>query len=188
MAQNELLDVMFGNLNVKEYLPEHSEGTSLDELMKLCHSEESRVRFAAYSELRNENKMPQNTNPNEILGFVMEVGVDDDKVDRIAAYTDGSARYFGFDGTMIMWDQRAATVEQTILSIMENAKTVFADISLWRGTYFENLKKGNIRFNVLTPNGYKIIEGEFGLVAKIHKFQMLLKPSMQLIQLLKSFS
>ena len=127
-------------------------------------------------------------NPDEILGFVMEVGVDNDKVDRIAAYSDGSARYFGFDGTMIMWDQRVSTVEQTIMSIIENAKTVFSDISLWRDSYFTDLKKGNIRFNVLTPNGYKIIEGEFGLVAKISKFQVLLKSAMQLIQLLKTFS
>ncbi len=190
MAQNELLDAMFGKINVKEYLQGEAkcETISSDDLIKLCHSEESRLRFAAYSELKKQNIVLQNLNPNEIFGFVMEVGVDSGKVDRIAAYTDGSARYFGFDGTMIMWDQRVSTVEQTISILIENAKTVFSDISLWRDSYFEDLKKGNIRFNVLTPNGYKIIEGEFGLVAKIDRFQGLLKPAMQLIQLLKSFS
>lgn len=190
MIGNELLDALFGKVNLKDFLHENnkSEAISSDDLKKMCRSEESRLKFAACSESRKRNIMLEDIQPNEFLGVVMEVAIDKNQVDRVAVYSDGRARYLGFDGRMLIWEQHFIPIEKVIVDIISKAEKLFVNVNSWEHTFQQDIKKGNIRITALTPNGYKILEGEFSSVARMKQNQDFIKTMMQLIQMLKQFA
>lgn len=190
MNNNHLLDVMFGNLDLKEYVQVDSSDRNLylQKLQDLTASKESRLRFAAYKEIRNLNEQSRDINLNEVLGFIMEVGVAIGKIDRIAVYPDGRARYYGFDGKMAIWEPQLSPITKLIMDILSNVEPVFSNTLSWKDDYQKDLMQAYIRFTVLTPNGYKNIDGEFSKIASAREYQNIIKSATQLIQMLKKVS
>lgn len=188
--EDELVNTLFGKIDLNDYVQENNKsGTmSSDDLKKLCQSKESRLKFAAYGESRKRNIILEDINPNEILGVVMEVAIDKTKVDRIAVYSDGRARYLRFNGKLLIWEQHFFPIVKVIVDAISKAEKLFVDVNEWEDTFRRNIKKGDIRITTLTPNGYKIIEGEFSSVARINQNQDFIKTMMQLIQMLQQFA
>ncbi len=188
--RNELLDTMFGMIDLNDYVQESSAGEVLtsDALKKLCQSKESRLKFAACSEMRKRNIISEDIQPKEMLGVVMEVAVDTVKVDRVAVYSDGRARYLGFDGKMLIWEQHFFQIEKLIADIISKAEKIFIDVNDLEDRVRQNIKKGDIRITALTSEGYKVLEGEFASVAQVNQNQDFIKTMMQLIQMLKQVS
>jgi hypothetical protein len=70
---------------------------------------ESRHYLQAYHHLRAlSESLPEQTNAKELLGVVIEVGMDNG-LDLLAAYADGSSRYYNFSGAGVVMDARMPT-------------------------------------------------------------------------------
>lgn len=71
---------------------------------------ETRIQLWVWSALRELGDRPDAKSGGEVLGVVIEMPMQGG-YDTLAAYQDGSARYFNFSGKAIFWDQKDVTVK-----------------------------------------------------------------------------
>ena len=90
-------------------------------------SEESRVRLLAFNAL---DRKAAATHPKELLGVVIEVGLDDG-LDTLAAYRDLTARYINHSGKMVIWETTEPAVDEKIRNLLVAAENVVEKIGPW---------------------------------------------------------
>jgi tetratricopeptide (TPR) repeat protein len=118
---------------------------------------ESRIRLWAWKALRNMGEEPDVDTMYQVLGVIIEVHLpEEDGVDTLAAYSDGSARYINYSGKIIIWDREEGELADLARQVVRNAQTIVRDFPI--GQPGLPIKANNIRINLLTPGGTRVSE------------------------------
>ena len=117
-------------------------------------SEETRFRILAYNALMKMSVPPKK---KELLGVIIEVGLDDG-LDTLAAYKDFSARYINFSGKMVICDQDAKVTEK-IKKLLNATDPVVEKIGQWNKPRLEPPSKGIMRITILVSDGLYFVQG-----------------------------
>jgi hypothetical protein len=86
----------------------------------------SRVRLLAAHRLRSMGETLSHT----LLGVVVELGLEGG-LDALAAYPDGTARYFNYSGRLLIWESHSTESDALIDKLMQSAQQIVSQIGLW---------------------------------------------------------
>jgi hypothetical protein len=86
---------------------------------------ESRHYLQAWNELRRLGVKPT-AEAKQLLGVVVEVGLDEG-LDLLAAYADGSARYFNFSGAAVVWERPDTSLDDHVDALFSAATVIRSD-------------------------------------------------------------
>ena len=95
--------VLMAAAHVKLKMEEAAEAGRLLRAVTLI-SNEARLRLWAWHNLRQLGKYPSPDLARQVLGVIIEVPYEE-RLDVLAAYADGTARYINHQGGMIVWDR-----------------------------------------------------------------------------------
>ena len=118
-------------------------------------SEESRLRILAFNALDQKTSA---THPRELLGVVIEAGLDDG-LDTLAAYKDLSARYINHSEKMIIWETSEPGVDERIRNLLAASERVVEKIGPWDKSRLPPPTKGLMRMTFLVSDGLYFGQG-----------------------------
>jgi hypothetical protein len=122
---------------------------------------ESRAYLQAWHFIRGLGGMPPPDVAKEVLGVVVEYGVNKG-LDLLAAYSDHRARYWNFAGSGIVWDIPNGPLNELIDDLLKTGAEVVQHIGPWDKARPPAPAQGMVRLNLLTPSGLHFGEGPFG--------------------------
>lgn len=146
--------VMIAAAYVKLRMGESSEAGRLLRAVTLI-SNEARVRLWAWHNLRQLGKYPSPDLARQVLGVVIEVPYED-RLDLLAAYADGTARYINHQGGMIVWDRMDETITPRVMNVIRETQPVGAP---QEDRLEEPVGADQVRLSVLTPGGIYVWQG-----------------------------
>src|SRR5262245_20054863 len=82
-------------------------------------------------------------------------------LDIIAAYKDGSARYYDFSGAGIVWEHPDASLDPSTNPLIEVGDQVVNHIGVWNQPRPPAPARDYARISFLTPSGLHFGEGPF---------------------------
>lgn len=126
---------------------------------------ESRHCLQAWHFLREAGIQPDQTNAKEIIGIVVEVSLQEG-LDLLAAYNDGTARYFNHSGAGVVWDAPDNSLKDDIERVLRAGKMVVNEIGLWESSRPQAPPPGQARINMLTPSGLHFGQAAFEMLAE----------------------
>ncbi len=132
-------------------------------LHTLVDDPESRIRLLAWNALRRLKVDPPPELAKQVLGMVVEVGVNGG-VDYVAAYADHRARYYNYSGAGIVWETENPQLNPQIDALLATGKVVADRSTPWDKDRREPPTEGKVRLNVLTPGGLHFGEGQMSLM------------------------
>lgn len=121
---------------------------------------EARHYLQAWQALRELGVQPSAAEAKQVLGVVVEVGMDQG-LDLVAAYADGSARYYNFSGAGLVWERPDDSLAAPIQSLLAAGQHVAAQIGPWEEPQLAAPDKGIARINMLTPSGLHFGQAPF---------------------------
>jgi len=133
--------------------------------------------------LRNLGQLPPEDSADEIQGVVVEV-VLDRGLDIIAAYTDGSARYFNYSGAAIVWDVQDAEIDQLVAELLSVGQSIVDISEPWDGPRPPAPPVGMVRINGLTFGGLHFGQGDFKAISQDGLGGLALRGAFDLMQAL----
>ncbi len=113
---------------------------------------ESRHYLQAWHVLRANKTFPTSDHAKDILGVVVEVGMDTG-LDLLAAYHDHSARYYNYSGAGVIWEHPDTSLDRNIDDLLAAAAAVVSHIGPWDQPRPAPPPRGHVRLNFLTPSG-----------------------------------
>ena len=173
--QPEIRDVLFGDLPISQWPGETASSdsepwlsfvnardhlssgrtqeaiTSLQSVLAMPELE-SRHYIQAWHFLLESGVQPDASVAKDLLGVVVEVAMPEG-LDIVAAYADGTARYFNYSGAAVVWDAPDNSLHQQIESVLQAGKVVVDQIGPWEDPRPAATPKGQARINMLTPSG-----------------------------------
>jgi hypothetical protein len=149
--------VLMAAAHVKLRMEESAEAGRLLRAVTLI-SNEARLRLWAWHNLRQLGKYPSPDLARQILGAVIEVPYGD-RLDVLAAYADGSARYINHQGGMIVWDRLDEAITPLVMNVIREAVPIGAP---HEDRFEEPIEPDQVRLSVLTPGGIHIWQGSPG--------------------------
>jgi hypothetical protein len=126
---------------------------------------ESRHHAQAWHFLRQAGVAPAAAEGKRVLGVVVEVGMEQGE-DLVAAYADGSARYFNFSGAAVIWEHPDASLDGQVQAMVEAGQVLAGKIGPWTGPRPPPVKQGEVRVSLLTPGGLHFGQGPFDALAR----------------------
>jgi hypothetical protein len=120
---------------------------------------ESRIYLWAWTALRELGEAPPSEIEREVLGVVIDVGLDLG-LDTLAAYQDHSARYINQSGKIIIWDAPTPEMNSYIDALLEAAREIVRHTGLHNGPKPSAPGKDNALITILTPGGIHFGGGE----------------------------
>ena len=114
---------------------------------------EARHVLQAWHFLRERGEFPAE-DAGRVLGVVVEVGMPRG-LDLLAAYVDGSARYFNFSGAAVVWECPDASLDDDIAALLQCGQRVADNIGPWEEARPAPPPAGQARLNMLTPGGLR---------------------------------
>jgi hypothetical protein len=126
---------------------------------------ESRQYLQAWQFLRDAGVLPPKETAKEVLGVVVEVGMDRG-LDLVAAYPDHHARYYNFSGAGVVSERPNDALDKTIDDLMQAAATTAKAIGPWEKERPTPPPKGQARINILTPSGLHFGQGPLNVISK----------------------
>lgn len=118
-------------------------------------SQESRTRALAYNWLRlNGHMVPKHI----LLGVIMEVP-QDEGLDTLAAFADGSVRYINQSGRMAVVEGELAALKPTLTALFAASQTVVDKIGPWDKPRLPAPPKGHLRMTFVVSDGLYFGEG-----------------------------
>jgi len=120
---------------------------------------ESRHYVQAWHFLRQQGIQPPPEKARTVYGVVAEVPVKTG-IDLLAAYQDGSARYYNYTGAGVIWEHPDSSLEEPIKALLLVRQKVAEQIGPWQGVR-PPLPEGQTRITMLTPNGLYFGQGKF---------------------------
>lgn len=186
ISNDELINAIFGKVRLENYVNpvDDSIEAYIAEINKLTKDGESIFQYTAYRELSHLGEVV-NVSSDEVFGLVLEVGVDDNRVDTVAAYEDGRVRYLGCDGKGILWEPEIDLITEDAKNAVKEGETVFLNTREWYDERKIGLSRGYIRFSTLTAGGLKILEGEYEKAMQVPQFAHLINSMMKIMKAVK---
>lgn len=146
--------VLMAAAYVKLRMGESAEAGRLLRAVTLISSE-ARVRLWAWHNLRQLGKYPSPDLAHQVLGVIIEVPYED-RLDVVAAYADGTARYINHQGGMIVWDRQDEIITPRVMSVIRETQAVGAP---QEDRLDDPVAPDEVRLNVLTPGGIYVWQG-----------------------------
>lgn len=146
--------VLMAAAHVKMKMGENSEAGRLLRAVTLISSE-ARLRLWAWHNLRQLGKYPSPDLARQVLGVIIEVPYED-RMDVLAAYADGSARYINHQGGMIVWDRLDETITPLVMNAIRETPALGAP---QEDRLDDPIAPDEVRLNVLTPGGIHVWQG-----------------------------
>jgi len=125
---------------------------------------ESRHYLQAWHFLRKVGIQPDQTYAKDIIGIIVEVPLQEG-LDLLAAYDDGTARYFNYSGAGVVWDAPDSSLKDDIERVLLAGKRVVSEIGLWESVRPQAPPLGQARINILTPSGLHFKQATLELLA-----------------------
>lgn len=113
---------------------------------------ETRHTLQAWHFLRGLGVQPPDGVAKEVLGVVVEVGLDTG-LDVLAAYADYQARYWNWSGAGVVWERPDKRLDSIIDVLLNASQSVVAHIGPWDKERPAAVSNGMARLNFLTPSG-----------------------------------
>ncbi|SRR6266851_6284738 len=121
---------------------------------------ESIYRINAWRLLRQAGGTPPTKVKDEVLGVVIEVGVEKGG-DILAAYDDHSARYYNYAGAGVVWMRPDPSLDTQIDAVLTAAGAILPGIGPWESPRRPPPTAAHLRLNILTAVGLHFGEGPF---------------------------
>lgn len=135
----------------------------LHQILKMPNLE-SRHYLQAWHFLKQMGQQPSGSEAKRLYGVVVEVGMDSG-LDILAAYVDGTARYFNYTGAAIIWERPDGSLDIPIETLLVLGQRVVNEIGPWEGDRPAAPSSGDVRINLLVPSGLHFGQGKFGELA-----------------------
>lgn len=126
---------------------------------------ESRHYLVAWQALRELGVAVPSTHAKQVLGVVVEVAVETG-VDLVAAYADGSSRYYNYTGAGVVVDSPPPHIRKLVDDLIEMAVPVVQRIGPWDKPRPAPPTGDGVRINFLTPSGLHFGQGSFGVLSR----------------------
>ena len=126
---------------------------------------EPRHHLQAWHFLRQQGQQPPPELAKQVLGVVVEVGMPEG-LDIIAAYKDGSARYYNYSGAGIVWEHPDTSIDPSINPLFEVGSQVVQHIGVWNQPRPPVPPRDHARISLLTPSGLHFGQGELAALSK----------------------
>jgi hypothetical protein len=84
----------------------------------------------------------------------------------LAAYTDGTARYFNYTGAAIIWERPDDSLDSTIEALLHLGQRVINEIGPWEDQRPPEPPEGDVRINLLAPCGLHFGQGPFEVLER----------------------
>lgn len=149
--------VLMAAAHVKLRMEEAAEAGRLLRAVTLI-SAEARMRLWAWHNLRALGKYPSPDLARQVLGAIIEVPFEE-RMDVLAAYADGTARYLNHQGGTIIWDRVDETITPLVMTVIRETMPVGAP---QEDRLEEPVPPNQVRLSVLTPGGIHVWQGEPG--------------------------
>ena len=125
---------------------------------------ESRHYLQAWHSLRQAGERPAGDEAKRLYGVVVEVAMPGG-LDLLAAYEDGTARYYNYSGAGIVWERPDASLDAAVSALLEAGRTLAAQIGPWEGERPPAPQGDDVRVSLLTPSGLHFGQGPFDALA-----------------------
>jgi hypothetical protein len=125
---------------------------------------ESRHYLQAWHFLRGLGEQPPASEAKRLYGVVVEVALENG-LDIVAAYADGTARYFNYTGAAIIWERPDVSLDGTVNSLLDAGREVIERIGPWEEARPAAPPTGQVRINLLAPGGLYFGQGGFDVLA-----------------------
>jgi len=113
---------------------------------------ESRHYLQAWHFLRGLGVQPTKAEAKHVYGVVVEVALPEG-LDIVAAYADGSARYFNYSGAAVIWEKPDDSLKGQIQSLLQAGQKTANKIGPWLKERPPAPATGESRITMLTPSG-----------------------------------
>ena len=149
----------------------HAENGNAPEAIRILQSIlaqegwESRHYAQAWHFLRQLGVQPEPALAKQLLGVIFEVGMDKG-LDILAAYPDGTARYYNFGGRGVVWEAPDDSLDAPINALLTAGKVVVDLTGPGSGKRPPPPTKDHVRLSMLTPNGIHFGQGRFSALAQ----------------------
>jgi len=144
---------------------------------------EVRLYLQAWHCLRSFGQLPPEQLAREIQGVVVEVALDRG-LDIVAAYADGSARYFNYSGAAIVWDTHDADIDRLVGELLMVGQSIVDVSESWDGPRPPAPSTGIVRINMLTFGGLHFGQGGFQAIMQDGLGGLALRGAFDLMQAL----
>lgn len=144
---------------------------------------ESRQYLQAWHFLRGLGVSPPNGKEKELLGVVVEVGMEKG-FDLVAAYTDHTTRYYNFSGAGVIWERPNDSLDVTIDDLLRAGTVTIRAIGPWKDDRPPAPSKGHVRINLLSPSGLHFGQGPYEALSKDSLGGPVIASALQLMQAL----
>jgi len=141
---------------------------------------ESRPRLWAWTALRKLGEKPSAVHAGEVLGVVVEVPVDG-KLDVLAAYADGSARYLGTANQLIA-KETGGKVDPLVAAVIGESYPLLSTPPAARDLEAPPPPPDQVRFTALSPNGLHSVLVPWSDVEEGGKLNRLFDAAIALLQ------
>ena len=121
---------------------------------------ESRHYLQAYHHFRALGVDPPEELAKELLGVVIEVPMERG-LDLLAAYADGSSRYYNYSGAAVLMDAPDEAIRDATDALLSASREVVPRIGPWQGSRPPPPDGGQVRLNFLTPSGLHFGQGAY---------------------------
>ena len=125
---------------------------------------ESRHYLQAWHHLRAAGQQPSPDEAKRLYGVVVEVAMPDG-LDLLAAYEDGTARYYNYTGAGVVWDRPNASLDAAVNALLEAGRALVTQIGPWEGERPPAPAGDEVRVSLLTPSGLHFGQGPFDSLA-----------------------
>jgi len=121
---------------------------------------ESRHIAQAWCFLRATGVAPGRAEGKRLLGVVVEVSIEGG-VDLLAAYPDGTARYWNHGGGGVVWERADDSMEPLVQSLLSAGQRILDVIGPWEEARPAAPTGGMVRLNMLSPSGLHFGQASF---------------------------
>jgi hypothetical protein len=103
-------------------------------------------------------------------------------LDILAAYLDGTARYYNYSGSGIVWERPNGVLDAPIKALLDAGQQIALMIGPWEQERPPAPTGGQVRLSMLTPSGIHFGQGTFETLGQDPKGQLLISTATTLMQ------
>ena len=120
-----------------------------------------------------------------VWGVVVEVGMSGG-LDLLAAYANGTARYYNYSGRAVVWEDVDPAIDALVADVLQAAVKILPYIGLSSEPLRSPPGTSSARLSILTPDGFAFGEGPLEVLGRDQMASSLLGPATALIAKLTS--